>query len=159
MSLTRIFRVLVLLVTLVPITAAIERYDFAAEDTIIKDVAIVGGGASGTYAAVRLREDYNTSVVVVEAQNRLVGLCFPELQPPLTEHLRAAMSIPTLTQSVVQLLTMVFLHIHPLGMQRISSRGSIFRPLPLIKQRREMYILTSPMARSSQTLFLPPAQM
>ncbi|MCJ1328092.1 hypothetical protein MMC10_004767 [Thelotrema lepadinum] len=81
MSLTRIFRVLVLLVTLVPITAAIERYDFAAEDTIIKDVAIVGGGASGTYAAVRLREDYNTSVVVVEAQNRLGGHVNTYLDP------------------------------------------------------------------------------
>ena len=76
MSLLCIFRTLVLLVTLVPNAAANRNYDFAAEDTMVKDVAIVGGGASGTYAAVRLREDYNTSVVVVETQNRLVGL-FP----------------------------------------------------------------------------------
>ncbi|KAK2613467.1 hypothetical protein N8I77_000380 [Diaporthe amygdali] len=37
------------------------------------DVAIIGGGASGSYAAVRLREDFGKSVVVVEKQNRLGG--------------------------------------------------------------------------------------
>ena len=81
MSLMRIFRTLVLLVTLVSNAAAIRSYDFAAEDTIVKDVAIVGGGASGTYAAVRLREDYNKSVIVVETQNRLVGLLSPNCDP------------------------------------------------------------------------------
>jgi hypothetical protein len=40
---------------------------------IIKDVAIIGGGASGTYAAVRLREDLNTSIVVVEPRPNLGG--------------------------------------------------------------------------------------
>jgi ribulose 1,5-bisphosphate synthetase/thiazole synthase len=37
------------------------------------DVAIVGGGATGAYAAVRLREDYGKSVLVIEKQNRLVS--------------------------------------------------------------------------------------
>lgn len=37
------------------------------------DVAIVGGGATGAYAAVRLREDYKKSVLVIEKQNRLVS--------------------------------------------------------------------------------------
>ncbi|KAH7242080.1 hypothetical protein BKA59DRAFT_401844 [Fusarium tricinctum] len=37
------------------------------------DVAIVGGGATGAYAAVRLREDYKKSVLVIEKQNRLGG--------------------------------------------------------------------------------------
>ncbi|KAM0347656.1 hypothetical protein ACHAPU_004669 [Fusarium lateritium] len=37
------------------------------------DVAIVGGGATGAYAAVRLREDYGKSVLVIEKQNRLGG--------------------------------------------------------------------------------------
>jgi hypothetical protein len=46
-----------------------------ANDTLVieTDVAIVGGGASGTYAAVRLREDLNTSVVVIEPKDHLGG--------------------------------------------------------------------------------------
>lgn len=39
---------------------------------IYKDVAILGGGASGTYAAVRLREDYGKSVLVIEQEPVLV---------------------------------------------------------------------------------------
>lgn len=37
------------------------------------DVVIVGGGASGAHAAVRLRDDYKKSVLVVEKSNRLVS--------------------------------------------------------------------------------------
>jgi len=40
---------------------------------IHRDVAIVGGGASGAHAAVRLREDFGKSVVVIEKQSRLVS--------------------------------------------------------------------------------------
>jgi len=39
-----------------------------------KDVAILGGGASGTYAAVRLREDYGKSVLLIEMEAVLVGI-------------------------------------------------------------------------------------
>ena len=46
----------------------------AATPIIYKDVAIIGGGASGAYSAVRLREDEGLSVVVVEKQDRLVRL-------------------------------------------------------------------------------------
>lgn len=42
--------------------------------TIYRDVAIVGGGASGAYSAVRLREDYNLSVVLIEKSNNLVRI-------------------------------------------------------------------------------------
>ncbi|KAK0744447.1 hypothetical protein B0T21DRAFT_280639 [Apiosordaria backusii] len=41
--------------------------------TIYRDVAIIGGGASGSYSAVRLREDYNVSVVVIEKNSNLGG--------------------------------------------------------------------------------------
>lgn len=34
---------------------------------------ILGGGASGAYAAVRLREDFNKSVLVVEKLDHLVS--------------------------------------------------------------------------------------
>ncbi|KAF4452167.1 hypothetical protein F53441_4905 [Fusarium austroafricanum] len=37
------------------------------------DVAIVGGGATGCYAAVRLREDYKKKVLVIEKESRLGG--------------------------------------------------------------------------------------
>ncbi|RFN54007.1 amine oxidase protein [Fusarium flagelliforme] len=37
------------------------------------DVAIVGGGATGAYAAVRLREDYGKSVLVIEKEGKLGG--------------------------------------------------------------------------------------
>ncbi len=39
-----------------------------------KDVAILGGGASGTYAAVRLREDYGKSVLLIEKEAILVEI-------------------------------------------------------------------------------------
>ncbi|KXS98128.1 hypothetical protein AC578_9408 [Pseudocercospora eumusae] len=40
---------------------------------ICRDVAIIGGGASGTFAAFRLREDFNKSVVVIERSGRIGG--------------------------------------------------------------------------------------
>ncbi|KAK6213420.1 FAD dependent oxidoreductase [Colletotrichum tabaci] len=45
---------------------------FKPEDIIHRDVLIVGGGATGTYAAVRLR-DQNKTVAVVERAERLGG--------------------------------------------------------------------------------------
>lgn len=42
------------------------------QDIINRDIVIIGGGASGTYAAVRLH-DLNQSVIVVERTNRLGG--------------------------------------------------------------------------------------
>lgn len=41
--------------------------------TLVRDVAIIGGGASGAYAAVRLRDDYAKSIALVEMQGRLVS--------------------------------------------------------------------------------------
>ncbi|KAG5803978.1 hypothetical protein H9Q74_011674 [Fusarium xylarioides] len=37
------------------------------------DVAVVGGGGSGGYAAVKLRENYGKKIVVIEKQNQLGG--------------------------------------------------------------------------------------
>ncbi|KAH6655669.1 amine oxidase [Truncatella angustata] len=47
--------------------------DTAASSIIEKDVVIVGGGASGAHAAVRLREDYGKSIVIIEKQDNLGG--------------------------------------------------------------------------------------
>ncbi|KAJ5102436.1 hypothetical protein NUU61_004658 [Penicillium alfredii] len=52
---------------------SLDEIDYSPEDIITRDVAIVGGGASGTYAAVRLQQDLRKSVVVVERKNVLGG--------------------------------------------------------------------------------------
>jgi hypothetical protein len=43
-----------------------------AKDIITRDICIIGGRASGTYAAMRLR-DLNQSVIIVDHANRLGG--------------------------------------------------------------------------------------
>ena len=50
----------------------IDPASFAANDIIHRDVVVVGGGSSGTYAAVRLR-DSNQSVIIIEQKGRLGG--------------------------------------------------------------------------------------
>lgn len=41
-------------------------------DVVTRDVAIIGGGASGAYAAIRLKEDFKKSIVLVEKADHLV---------------------------------------------------------------------------------------
>ena len=55
------------------VTAIIDASDFAPNDIIEKDVVIIGGGASGAHAAVKLRQDFGKSVVVIEKATTLVG--------------------------------------------------------------------------------------
>lgn len=50
----------------------INANDFLPGDIITRDVVILGGGASGTYGAIRL-QDEGKSVVVVEEKSRLGG--------------------------------------------------------------------------------------
>ncbi|TLD19982.1 hypothetical protein PspLS_09358 [Pyricularia sp. CBS 133598] len=45
----------------------------ACPRTIVRDVVVIGGGASGAYAAVRLRDDLNKTVVLVEKEEILGG--------------------------------------------------------------------------------------
>lgn len=56
-----------------PIAATYAIPDYAASRVIYRDVAILGGGASGAHAAVRLRQDFNKTVVVVEKNSKLVS--------------------------------------------------------------------------------------
>ena len=57
------------------VISVIDESTFHSSKIITKDVAILGGGASGAHAAVRLREDLGKSIIVIEKQNRLV--CWP----------------------------------------------------------------------------------
>ena len=67
--------------------------DVAPQDVIHKDVVIIGGGASGTYAAVRLREDYNKSIVVVERDDHLVTRSLETSVASANDRYRADMSV------------------------------------------------------------------
>jgi len=56
--------------------AEISADSVAADAIITRDVVVIGGGATGTYAAIRLR-DLGKSVVVVETNDRLGGHTTP----------------------------------------------------------------------------------
>jgi hypothetical protein len=50
----------------------INRNNFSPSDTIVRDVCIIGGGVTGTFSAIRLR-DRGKSVAVIEQKDRLGG--------------------------------------------------------------------------------------
>ncbi|AEO67406.1 uncharacterized protein THITE_2116300 [Thermothielavioides terrestris NRRL 8126] len=55
--------------------ACADQFDpscYASADVLTRNVAVIGGGSSGTYAAVKLR-DAGRSVVVIEKQDKLGG--------------------------------------------------------------------------------------
>jgi ribulose 1,5-bisphosphate synthetase/thiazole synthase len=62
--------------TLLAVSAhPIDESQFSPADIIVRDVAIVGGGAAGSHAAVRLSQDFHKSVVLVDKAAQLV--CTP----------------------------------------------------------------------------------
>lgn len=56
---------------LVGLTASLSLA--ACNNVIEKDVVVIGGGASGAYAAFSLREDYGKSVALIEKEKALVS--------------------------------------------------------------------------------------
>ncbi|KAM6505477.1 hypothetical protein FSOLCH5_014691 [Fusarium solani] len=65
------------MLALVPLAASvfahiIHESQFKPTDIVTKDVAVVGGGASGTYAAIRLK-DKGKTVALIEQQDHLGG--------------------------------------------------------------------------------------
>jgi heterodisulfide reductase subunit A-like polyferredoxin len=65
---------------------ASESSASSAKDTIVRDVAIIGGGSAGTHAAVSLK-DKGKSVILIEAKGRLGG--HTEVSDSLAHYIRA----------------------------------------------------------------------
>ncbi|KAI0903561.1 FAD/NAD(P)-binding domain-containing protein [Ustulina deusta] len=62
---------------------AIGPYDiesYASKDVIRRDVAVIGGGASGTYVSIELR-DLNKTIIVIERSSQLGGNTRTYLDP------------------------------------------------------------------------------
>lgn len=81
LSWTSIFKAAAVILAARVTANRIDETKFSLADTIVKDVVVLGGGASGSYAAVRLK-DSGKSVIVVEQKNYLVRLsdmCFSTL--------------------------------------------------------------------------------
>lgn len=53
-------------------SSSFDASSYSSADVIMRDVAVIGGGSSGTYGAIKLR-DMGKSVVVVEKEDRLGG--------------------------------------------------------------------------------------
>lgn len=81
-SCKKVHKVLLLAISLLRTTAVValpesrqpslKLGDYDSSDVISRDVLIIGGGSSGTYSALRLR-DLGKSVAVVEAKGLLGG--------------------------------------------------------------------------------------
>src|SRR3954470_18383617 len=73
-----VMKFLVVLSSRLSLTAAAVAFNqfdpacYAAANVITRDIAVIGGGATGTYAAIKLG-DLGKSVVLVEKAGRLGG--------------------------------------------------------------------------------------
>ena len=77
----------ILLSTLALAVRAFGRPD--CPTTLNVDVAIVGGGASGSYAAAQLVDVHKKSVVLIEATGKLVCQMFQHFSRPSFSHRNA----------------------------------------------------------------------
>lgn len=73
MALKTSYKALLALASIPQILAGVDTSFAALFEVIERDVVIVGGGAAGSHAAVRLREDYKKSVMLIEKEDILVS--------------------------------------------------------------------------------------
>lgn len=137
------------------VARAIDETQFSPANTIVKDVVVLGGGASGSYAAVRLKDSGKT-VVVVEQKNRLVCLLrmfiagLDGARTNIAQHSRVVMSIHILTQRLELLSISVLSHILTFLASRISLRGSTCRlKQPLRRPLRTSTLTSRPVYQCS----------
>lgn len=88
------------IISLVTTTETVaETLDSDNEESIPYDVCIIGGGATGTYAAVRLLEDCKKRVLVVERSTKLGGnvhtFYCPGSEAPVDFGVQAYNNVPT----------------------------------------------------------------
>lgn len=81
-TMTQLLTLLVAGSAIVPTFAALLPASIATS-IIKKDVVVIGGGASGAYAALRLKEDFGKSIVLVEKSAALVSGSHHPLNMPL----------------------------------------------------------------------------
>lgn len=99
----------------------------AATQAIDVDVAVVGGGGSGGYAAVQLRETYGKKIVVIEKQKQLLRKLCDLLMAEKLTYCRVAMRSHGTIQSLERRTTMALMRLRTSPSQLTSSDNSKFQ--------------------------------
>jgi predicted NAD/FAD-binding protein len=93
----------------------------SAIQVIDTDVAIVGGGASGTYAAVRLREDLNTSIIVIEPRDHLGGSVSTYTVPETNTTLEYGVQSYVRNQAAIDFYARFYINTQPFAARRLTT--------------------------------------
>lgn len=138
------------------IALSISPADYDPSDVLYRDILIIGGGASGSYAAVRFQNDFNKSVILVEKNEVLGGntetyhdsrtnstleigvLAFHDF--PLVRNFFSRFDIP---------LAKLALNVNSLQMIDFRSGRQITSPIPLRDASAGLVSWTSILARYS----------
>src|SRR6478735_626626 len=127
----------------------------AAVQAIDVDVAVVGGGGSGGYAAVQLRENYGKKIVVIEKQKQLVRRIHNLLMEERLTYRRAATHSLGTIQSRERCTTMASTPSRISPSQLTSSNNSKFPLGQSSLNKYEICTSTSKMAKQSTSRLHP----
>lgn len=100
--------------------AATDSPSSSQVKTIDTDVAVIGGGAAGTYAAVRLREDLKTSVVVVETRDHLGGHTSTYTEPTTNTPIDYGVQSYIVTQAAIDFFARFNISTPPFSAKRLT---------------------------------------